>query len=156
LGLRECGRLEYRQKRMKRKSVVPGLILLVLGMFGTIIAAIEYPIWSHNREVLHDNESWGMAQQSDYDLVEFQSMVMIGGFAVGIPMAFVGLYLLISAHQRNMLIDRAEVSRSQVFVPGYQAQPPPISSGQLTFCPNCGNRLTQATPHCPMCGKRLS
>jgi hypothetical protein len=31
----------------------------------------------------------------------------------------------------------------------------PVSKG-ISFCPFCGNKITQATPYCPGCGKKIA
>jgi len=134
----------------KRVSFVVGWILLVLGLIGVILAMIIYPTWQHNGDVLSAKEAYRLDTAQDRATYNEQTIMVLGGLLVGVPMLLVGAYLVASAWSYNRKIDGALIQ--EAMQPSQMSQP---ATGSLGFCPSCGNKLFQATPHCPMCGKKL-
>ena len=140
------------QETLKKKTVgiVVGWILLILGLIGVILAMIIYPTWQHNKEVLAEKEFYHLDTPEEQSTFGTQTFLVLGGLLIGVPMVIVGAYLVASAWSYNRKIDGALIQKAMQ--PSQTHQP---ATGSLGFCPNCGNRLSQATPHCPMCGKKL-
>jgi len=144
-------------KPPKRKTVqeIIGVILAVLGVIGVALAAIEYPIWTHNSQVLADKEYWGVATQEDYDTVEFQTIIVIGGFVFGGIFLLVGIILAASAMSYNSKLDTATIQRS--FGPSIQQYAMPQSQKAFYPVPPTAQTqhryiLTDAPAFCPYCG----
>jgi len=140
------------QEILKKKivTVVVGWILLVIGLIGLILALMIYPIWQDNRDLLAEKEFYGVDTPEDHSLVETQTVLVTGGLLVGIPLLLGGAYLVASAWSFNRKVEGVLIQKA--LQPSGWPQP---AVGSPTFCPNCGNRLVLATPHCPMCGRKL-
>lgn len=136
--------------KKKRIAFAVGWILLILGLIGMILAMIIYPTWQHNGSVLAEREAYRMDTAQDHATYNEQTVMVLGGLLVGLPMVIVGAYLVASAWSYNRKIDGALIQKAM--------QPPQMyqpAIGSLGFCSNCGHQLLQSGQFCPGCGKRL-
>ncbi|MBE0633795.1 zinc ribbon domain-containing protein [Candidatus Bathyarchaeota archaeon] len=137
------------QEVLKKKSTVIGWILLILGLIGAILAMIMCPIWLDNIDIVALKEARGLDTPEDHAIVAEQTILVLGGFLVGIPMLIGGGYLVATASSYNRKIEGALIQKAM--------QPPQThQSAALApkgFCALCGDQLVSGREFCPKCGK---
>lgn len=144
---------------IKKKRTSFGWVILVLGLMGVLLALVIYPIWDHNRQVLSENEAYGVATDEQRDIVATQTIAVVGGFLVGAPMLLVGAYLVWSAASYNSRIDEIVIGqtlrqKSQLALPSRQL-PCEQRATKSKFCRYCGTQIPADSMFCESCGQRI-
>jgi hypothetical protein len=152
MGVRGNETVTPGQNVLKKKSgtMVVGWVLLIFGVIGVLLALIIYPTWQHNGEVLATKEAYRLDTAQDRATYNEQTVMVLGGLIVGLPMAFVGVYLVASAWSYNRKIDGALIQKAMQ--PPQMFQHARVSGG---FCSGCEHQLSQSDQFCPGCGKKI-
>jgi len=136
--------------KKKTGTLAGGWILLIFGLIGLILALTIYPIWQQNREVLAEKEFYGADTPEDHATYDTQTVVVVGGFIVGIPLLLAGAYLVASASSYNRKIDGALIQKAL-----QPSQMPRPATGSNGYCSNCGRQIDTSMAFCSGCGKKL-
>ena len=136
--------------KKKTGTLAGGWILLIFGLVGLILALTIYPIWQNNREVLAEKEFYGADTPEGHATYDTQTVVVVGGFIVGIPVLLAGAYLVASASSYNRKIDGALIQKAM-----QPSQSPQPATGSIGYCYHCGHRIDSSMEFCPGCGKKL-
>lgn len=96
----------------RKKTVVGGIILAVLGLMGLLVAAGVLPVWLHDANDLRIKEILGEDSSQDHNRVNVETTLVLGGFLVGGPMLMIGLVLVASAMSYNGELEKAALQRA--------------------------------------------
>jgi hypothetical protein len=135
----------------KKKSITLGVVLAVGALCWLALAAVIYPVWQDNKEILLVKEVFGDDTPGDHLVVAIQTVVVLGGFVAGGPFLAIGLVLIALATIYNSRLDAVYLQHKLAS----EDRAPATPSAERAFCPYCG-QPTEGKPFCAFCGKKTS
>ena len=108
--------------------------LVILGIIGLAIAGQAYPTWEENKNLLEWKEAYGSDIPQDHDIVERQTIAVLGGLLLGVPILIAGVLLM-----SVTLVHNARLAKRFLPQASITTLPQPIIAPSVqTFCNNCG------------------
>jgi hypothetical protein len=125
------------------------MVFAALGFIGVALAAIVYPTWQHNKDVLAQKEFYHLDTPEEQSVFETQTFLVLGGFLLGGPLLLIGIVLVALAMSYNSKLDR------EILLQTFRQRrgPDRMPSDRPTYCAYCGNP-TDGKPYCAYCGKK--